>query len=230
MMVALARPPILRLARTRRAWLPIVLWIAFVVFYASVLRVAHVETPTDRILLGVVAPFVLPLLVFAILGGMTGPDGITSYVKRAKLFGASGARAAAAGLAACVIVAALLAMLASVAAVSIGHGPGDPALGKDLFTTIWVSALGGATYAAYFSLGATFGSSGAGRGVFLVANWILADAGTGGAALSPHAHIRSLLGGPHAGALSQRGSSIALLALFLVSVALCVWRCRKRAD
>ena len=57
--------------------------------------------------------------------------------------------------------------------------------------TLWVSALGGATYATYFSLGSTFGPKGSGRGFFLLVNWFLANAGTAGSCLSPYAQIRS---------------------------------------
>lgn len=228
-MIALARPSILRLVRTPRAWIPVALWIALVVVYAAVLRVVRAESPTDRILLGVHAPIVLPLLVLSILSGMTGPDGLRSMTRRMQALGAKGARAAIATVLAGALVCALFAGVTSLVAIAIAHGSGDPSLGHDLATTIWVTALGGATYAAYFSAGATFGPSGSGRGVVLVASWMLADAGTAGAALSPHAHVRSLLGGPQAGTLSQRASSIALVVLFAISLAICAWRCRKRA-
>lgn len=227
-MIALARAPVLRLARSPRAWIPIVLWIAFAIAYATALRVAHSQGSTDRILLGLWAPVVLPLMTLTILGAMTGTEGIRAFVRKVQPFGASGARAALACVLSSAFVCALVSTITAAIVVLVAHGPEDPALGSDLLATIWITALGGATYAAYFTFAGTIGPSGSGRFAVLVLNFLLADAGTAGAVLSPHAQIRSLLGGTQAGALSQRASSVVLVAIFALSTLLCIWRCRRR--
>jgi len=224
----LVLPPLLRLARTPRAWISIALWIVLSLVLALIVRGADSEKPTDRMLLELFAPIVLPFLVLSVLGGTAGATGITSFARRAQFFGVGGGRAAAACVIAGAAASAVLAAIVAALGVVLVHGRGDPSLARDLATTVWVSALGAAAYSAYFSLGSTFCPSGSGWSIFLVASYMLAGAGTAGAALSPHAHIRSLLGGAHAGDLTQRASSAALCILFVVSLALCAWRCRKR--
>jgi hypothetical protein len=99
------------------------------------------------------------------------------------------------------------------AIAALAHGASDPPLSRDLLTSGWIGALGGATYAAYFSFAATFGARGGGRSAALIIDWIL-GAGSGASALFfPRAHLRNLVGGEAALEMSQRSATIALLLL-----------------
>ena len=108
---------------------------------------------------------------------------------------------------------------------ALGHGPGDPAVGRDILTCSWVGALGGASYGALFSLGSCFGPRGSGRSVLLVLNWLAGGGALG--MLLPHAHVRSLLGGEAAGTLSQRSSALALVAIGVACTLIASWRGRR---
>ncbi len=223
MILALSRLSMLRIARTPRAWLAIGGWFAFATVYAVTLRIGQHFAATDRFLLDVYAPIAMPLLAMAVVSAMAGPEGVRVLVRTVQPLGARGTIAAAATILSTALVTAFVCALTALISVVIDRGSG-----RDVLVTLWVTALGGATYAAYFSLGSTFGPKGSGRSFFLFVNWILANAGTAGSCLSPYAQIRSLLGGPHAGTFSQRSSTAVLFCLFAFCTLFTVWRCRKR--
>lgn len=223
MMLALSRLSMLRIARTPRAWLTIGAWFAFATACAVTFRITQDFAATDRFLLDVYAPIAMPLLAMAASSAMTGPEGVRALVRTVQPLGARGTIAAAATILSTALVTALACAVTALIAVVIDRGSG-----RDVLVTLWVTALGGATYAAYFSLGSTFGPKGSGRGVFLFASWFLANAGTAGSCLSPYAQIRSLLGGPHAGTFSQRASTAVLFFLFAFCALFTAWRCRRR--
>jgi hypothetical protein len=223
-MLALSRLPLLRLARTPRAWLAIGAWLSLSLGFALVLRVRGHEGATDRFLLELYAPIAMPLLAMAITSGASGPEGVRTFVRGVMPFGARGTSAAFATIGFCAVACAIACALAAALGVALDHGSG-----ADLVISLWVGALGGATYAAFFSFGSTFGPKGSGRGIFLVMNWFAANSGTAGSFLSPYAQIRSLFGGARAGDLSQRASSGALIGLFVACTLLTAWRCRRRA-
>jgi hypothetical protein len=222
--IALARLPVARLLRTPRAWLGLGAWIAFALGFAVWLRLDHGTGAATRVLVGFFAPLVLPLVALGVVSAITANAGMGRVTRPLVALGASSGRAALAATFVGAAASAFLGTLLGVALVAIAHGDGDPALGRDLLTTAWVSALGGATYGAYFSFGACVGPRGAGRGMLLVFSWLLAEGSGVGTLLSVHAHVRSLLGGVAAGDLSQRGSAIALAILAGVSTLLATWR------
>jgi hypothetical protein len=227
MISALARPPALRLLRSPRSWLTLGTWITISLAYAGLARWGG-GASTDRVLLGLFAPLALPLIALSVLTATTGPAGLRASTLALQSFGASGLRASLATLAVAAASAGALAALLGASVAMIAHGADDPPLLRDVITTAWVGALGAAAYVPFFGVGATFGARGGGRGMMLVFSWLLADAGTFGVALSPHAQVRSLLGGRAAATFSQRASVLDLVVLGLVCALFAAWRCRRR--
>lgn len=229
MMMALARVPLARLARTRRTWLVIGAF-ALVALVSALLVRAHGQTSgADHVMRGTFGRFVFPLLEFAIVGATVGPLGLRRGVRGIVGLGASPRRAAfvtaLVAAAACALVGALLAAVVC----ALAHGPADPPLGADLFASTWIGALGGAAYGAYFAAGSAIGKRGTVRGVFLAADFIIGSGHSLGAALVPRGHVVALLGGPLVADLSQRASSIALLVLVAAWLGFAVLVSRRAA-
>jgi hypothetical protein len=84
-----------------------------------------------------------------------------------------------------------------------------------MLASAWVSALGGAAYASLFAFGASLGKRGWGRSVMLAIDWLLGVGSGFGAALTPRAHVRSLLGGSAVMEMSGRVSAACLVLLAL---------------
>ena len=51
------------------------------------------------------------------------------------------------------------------------------------------------------------------RGIFLAVDWIVGSGSGFGALFTPRGHVQSLLGGPLCAEISQRASSVTLLAI-----------------
>lgn len=213
MMLALARVPIARLTRTRRTWLVIAAWAIVAIVAAILVRARGNTSGADHVMRGSFGRFVLPLLAYAIVGAAIGGTGLRRGIRGLVGLGSSPRRAAVAtavvASAACAVVGGLLAAIVC----AIAHGPADPPFGADLFASTWIAALGGAAYGAYFAAGSAIGKTGAVRGVFLAADFIVGSGAGIGAALVPRGHVVALLGGPHVADLSQRASSVLLLAI-----------------
>ncbi len=225
MIAALAALPFARVTRTRRALWPIAGWAVAAVGVTLITRQLG-ESSADRAMLGLFAPFVLPLLAYALAGAATGGSSVREGIRPLVAFGAGGSRAALALAAVTGGAAAVLSAVLACALLAIAHRVGDVPLGHDLATTAWVSALAGATHATYFLAGAAFGRRGGGRGVMLFADWLLGSSHGAASLFSPYAHTRSLLGGVAAMGVSQRASSGLLIALMAVSVGVVAWRGR----
>jgi len=225
-MIALARLPLARLVRTRRAVLPLVGW-SVVAFGATfVARHAHASSD-DRALLGVLAPFVMPLVAYALVAAALGGEGVVAASRPLVRFGASpGWSALAAGAvatAASAIVCAVLAALLVVAA----HNPVDPPLGRDALLSAYAGALGGAGTGAFFVLGSAVGPRGSGRAVALVVNWLFGASPGWLSIFVPYTHARNLLGGMPPVAVSERASAWALAIIVAASLAIASLRVRR---
>ncbi len=225
-MIALARLPVARLFRTRRAALPLLGW--SVAAFGATLIARHANASSvDRSLLGLFVPFVMPLVAYAIVVGALGGDGLVGASRPLVRFGASPRTSA--------LVAGLVATLASALASSIlamllvfaAHGPADPPIAHDALLTAYAASLGGAAHAAFFVLGSAIGARGGGRGVFIVINWLFGASPGWIAVAVPYAHARSLLGGAPAVTLSQPASAWALVAIIVVSLGLGALRVRR---
>jgi hypothetical protein len=225
--IALARLPLARLARSPRAWLGVGAWGLLALGLAFAARRAGTSHGADHVLLDGYAAFALPLLTYALVGAALDARSVAGATAPLVAFGASPGRAAAAGVlvgaAGCALAGSLLA--ASVAALA--HGPGDPPAMRDALTSAYAGGLGGLAYASWYALGASFGRRGGGRLALLVVDFLASgDDGVFGM-VTPRAHVRNVLGGPAVMDLSERASAAALVAMAVVFGALVVARARR---
>ena len=226
MTFVLARIPALRLLRTPRAWLPIAAWAALAIAVALSARARGSTSGADHVMRGTFAFLILPLVAYGVVGATLGSSGLRRGIRGVVSLGAAPRSAALASvLVAAASSAALCGILAAVVC-GLAHGSHDPPLATDLVASVGVGALGGAAYAAYFSLGSAIGK-GAMRGVFLAVDWIVGGGAGVGAILTPRGHVTSLLGGPLCADLSARASSIMLIVLFLAFASLAVLLVRR---
>lgn len=228
MIAPLARLPLARLTRTPRAWLPIVGWTALAVVAAYVTRGRGSAHGADHVLLGAFGGIALPLLVYGVVSATLGGDGLARSGASLVAFGAPPARVATVSVLVTALASAVLGAALAAAVAFVAHGSGDPPVVRDILTSAWIGGLGGAAYAAMFTLGACFGKRGAGRSAVLVVDWIF---GSGYGALScffPRAHVRNLLGGDPSLELTQGASAMMLGGLVVVYAALAVVRASRR--
>jgi hypothetical protein len=223
---ALARPPLARLLRGPRAWLAVAAWCALALVFAMAARERGAAHGADHVLLETYGALALPLLSFVIVGAIVASQSLRASTAPMVAFGAQPARAAAASIAVaaacCAVVGAGVAAIVAV----VAHGIADPPRLHDATVSAYVGALGGAAYAAWFSLGASFGRRGGGRVALLLVDWILGANGGAGALLSPRGHVRNLLGGAAPMDLSQRASAAVLVILAIASALVAIRRAR----
>lgn len=226
MISVLARAVALRLVRTPRAWLAPGAWLAL----ALVLAVASRSSVhgASNLLPGSVGNIVLPLLAFAAVSAVVGEGGMRRATSGLVALGADPAAAALSTSGVAIAASASLGALAASLGVLFAHGASDPPLLLDVPISFVVGGLGGAAYAALFCAGASV-MGGALRGILLVADFVLGTEGGALGALFPRAHLLALLGGEKAFDLSRRVSSVALVALALVYLALVARLTRRKA-
>lgn len=208
--MTLTRAILGRLGRNRRGLLAAGAWAGLAL--ASALRLRGAATGADDALRRFFPLVVLPLLVYAIVSATFGGRGLRPSLRGYVALGAAPARAGLVALAVATAVSALASAVVAVAVCVIAHGPGDAPLVADVPLTFVSAFLGGAAYAAYFSAGSAFGS-GALRGFFLAADWVIGSAAGFGALFTPRGHVASLFGGIRCFDLSRRASSVMLLVL-----------------
>lgn len=229
MILALARVPIARLTRTRRPWLVIASWTVVAIIGAVLVRVHGNTSGADHVMRGSFGRFVLPLLEYGVVGAAVGGTGVRRGIRGLVGLGSPPRPAALAtavvASAACAIIGGILAAIVC----AVAHGPADPPLGADLFASTWISALGGAAYGAYFAAGASIGKSGAVRGVFLAADFLIGSSTGIGAALFPRGHVVALLGGPLVAELPQRASSVLLVGITVLWLGVVALAARRAA-
>ncbi len=215
-MAALARPSIARLLRRPAGWVAIGAWVALACGVAWIARMRGSAHGADHVLVDTVGALVLPLLAYALVRVTFGWGSLRTSTAPVVAFGAQPVRAAAAVIAVAAITCAAIGALVAATAAFVAHGVSDPPPLRDAATSAYAGALGGMAYAAWFSLGATFGRRGGGCGVLLIVDWILGATAGAGALVTPRGHLRNLLGGSPPMDLTQRASVAALLALTLV--------------
>jgi hypothetical protein len=219
LIAVLARIPALRLTRTPRSWGPILGWSLLAVVSAILARRSGGASGSDHVMRGAFGYVVVPLVAYAIVGAAMGGAGLRGAVRGVVALGALPRRAAlATTIVAALASAAALGLLGAVVC-AVAHGAADPPLGPDVVASLWVSALGGATYAAYFAAGSAIGN-GAMRGVFLAVDWILGSGAGLGAVFTPRGHLTALLGGAQCADLPARVSSLALVVMLVGFTAL----------
>ncbi len=226
MMAALARPSIARLVRRPGGWVAVGAWIALACSVAWVARMRGSAHGADHVLVDTYGAFVLPLLAYALVRATFGWGSLRASTAPVVAFGAQPARAAAAAIAVAAVSCAAVSALVAAMAAFVAHGVSDPPPLRDAAVSAYAGALGGTAYAAWFSLGATFGRRGGGCGVLLVVDWMLGATTGAGALVTPRGHLRNLLGGSPPMNLTQRASVAALLAITLVCALGAVRRAR----
>jgi hypothetical protein len=213
---ALARPPLARLLRRPRTWLPVAGWTALALAFSIAARQRSAAHGADHVLIDTYGALVLPLLAYVIVGAVLGWQSLRASTAPLVAFGAAPGRTAAASIAVATAACAAVGAAVAAAVAAVAHGVADPPLLRDAGLSAYAGALGGAAYAAWFALGASFGKRGGGRALLLVVDWILGGAGGAGALLTPRAHLRNILGGVPPMDCSQRASAAALVGLAVV--------------
>ncbi len=222
----LARLPLRRFARSRMAWLSVASWSCVAVASAWWWHRSGTSAPAGRALLSAYATLSVPLLCSALAAAVARGGSLLSAANVLSGFGARSRQVALVHLGVAAGGAAGLCALLACVVVAVAHGPGDPPVWRDLFTSAWVGALAGGAFCSLFCAGSCFGKRGGGRNFLLVASWI-GGAGALGSLL-PAAHLRSLLGGGAVGDLGQRASALALALIGCVSALVVAYRARDR--
>jgi hypothetical protein len=223
MTLVLARVPALRMVRTPRAWLPILLW-AVVALGSAV--AARTSSGAGHAMRGSFAFLVMPLVAYAIVGAVASGAGLRHGIRGVVALGAAPLRAALASLAVAVVFAAGACGVLAAFVCVLAHGSQDPPLATDVPISLWVGALGGGAYAAFFCAGSAIGK-GRMRSVLLAFDWIVGSGAGVGAIFTPRGHVLSLLGGLPCAELSQRASSLLLVALLLAYAAVTLLLIRR---
>ncbi len=225
-MQALARLPMARIAASPRAWLPMAAWVAVGIVFAATAR--GTSAGVDHALLGGFGGIAVPLLSFAAVGAVLSGESLAEAIRPVVAFGASPRRAALAAAGTAMLLAGAISGVLGLAVVGIA-GSAHP--GADLLAALWVGALGGAVYAAWFSLGSTFGARSAGRATFLFLDYLFGAATHDSAGISalftPRGNLHHLLGGIAPADVSQRTSCAALVAVGVVCLLLTAARTRR---
>jgi hypothetical protein len=198
---------------------------------AALAERARAWPAAGHVLLGAFGAIALPLLVYSVVGAALGGQGLSRAGRPLMAFGASPTRIAASTLAVTMLVSTFLCAVLSSIVAALAHGPSDPPLIRDLWTSAWVGGLGGASYAAFFVFGSALLKNGIGRGILLAIDWIFGSGAGTSAIVTPRAHLQSLFGGPPAFDLSQRASTtMLLLCAAFFSVATLLLARRHRAS
>lgn len=223
-MIPLARLPFARIFRSGRAWISVLLWASLAIAIGLVEKSRGAPHAADHVLPDAYGGLVLPLVVFALVGAVVVSSGLRSALNPLTAIGATGTRAAIASIVVVALVSAVACGALGAALVPLAGA--EAPLRADVLASGWVSALGAACYASFFVFGASFGKSGAGRMVLLVADWILGSAGGPLEMATPRGHLRNLLGGAPLLHVSQTASAITLGAIAVVCMLIAARRAR----
>lgn len=222
----------LQLGQGRLFRVPALLVALAIVLFAATVALAEKKLDlvgsATRSLQGGAFGFIIPFATLGATGLVLGTSGLVDATTPLARFGIS-RRPLALGLVACTIATAS-AIAAAVAFMTalLAHDPWAPPLGQDLLASTWIGALAGAAYAGLYSLGATFGRRGGGRGFVLIFDFVFGGSASALAVLAPRAHALHLLGAdaPVSG-MSQWTSAAVLLVMAALGSGLAVFRCPK---
>lgn len=210
--------------RLPRGLLGLALSALVVVVFAWAERRAGVASAADRALARVTFGLAMPLAACFILHVACSARRLDRALDVLAGMGLSRRGAALGLLAGSATLCAALGAVLGLATVLVARPLPDPLLLDDARATLWIGALAGLTYAAWFSLGSSFGAQGQGRLWFLLGDWLLGVVGTA-VFPAPRVFVLGLLGGgstPHLPLMLCAGL---LLALTLACSLLALWRC-----
>jgi hypothetical protein len=163
------------------------------------------------------------LLAYAVVGASLGGGSLAAAIAPVVTFGASRRRAALATLLTATLGCAAAAAVLAAMVAAVAHGEGDPPRLRDAVTSAYAGMLGGAAYASWYALGATFGRRGGGRVALLVLDFIAGGEGVPALA-TPRAHVMNLLGGAPVMGWPERASAVALVLMTLLFGAVATYR------
>jgi hypothetical protein len=190
----LARLPLLRIARSRSWWLAFAGAAAVALGSAWIQRSHAAIHGADRAL-DVYSALVLPLLVYAIVAAGVANTGLAASGRPLVRLGASPTRVAMSTVLLTGLVSALACGALGALVAGLAHGEGDPPAVDDVTHVLAFGALAGLAYAAYLMVGAAISTGAWARVTLLIVDWIVGDGVGLGAAFTPRAHLRNLLGG-----------------------------------
>jgi hypothetical protein len=177
---------------------------------------------------------VIPLALFSLSTIAIGVANLREVVWPAARFGHSRGLVAAGhmlavGAAGALLVTALLSIGLLVTHLGVPTaamaGGTKVSLLSDWFTCTWIGSLVAFAYAAWFSLGATLGRQGGGRGFVLTADFIFGPVGVVGFLL-PKGPAYNLIGLTESTSISQPQATVFLLASSFVIAAIAALRAR----
>jgi hypothetical protein len=192
---------------------------------ALVERSASKAGAVDRALDGTFG-LLVPLVAFAVVREVTARSNLRRAAWPAARFGVARRDVALGLLAPALAVSGVLAVLMAAASVAFASSAAVPFAPRDLLVGVWAAALTSSAYVGWFALGSTFFARGGGRGVVLVADFVIGGSlGVAGAVL-PRANASNLLGGAAPLGLAQAASTGILLASAVALCSLAAVRCR----
>ncbi|MSP24669.1 MAG: hypothetical protein EXR75_05795 [Myxococcales bacterium] len=166
---------------------------------------------------GVAFGVAMPLVAFAVVRAATGGERLDRALVAITRLGAS-RRLAAVGLIACAALCSFVVVAPPLtAALALAHR-GGPDLASDALRSGLVLLLGSFAYSTLLVLGASAWKKGRAAWLVLLLDYLLGDGATAISAPFPRAHVTSLGGGDALMSLSQKGSSVALVLLTLVTL------------
>lgn len=213
--MTLTTVPFLRMTRSKRGWAFLVGASALALGSAWVQRRHGAPHGADHSLLNLYAAIAVPLLAFGLVGATVEGRGLARSGLMLERLGASPLRVAASTVLVGILGSAVVSGVVGAGVAALAHGASDPPRLRDALETFAFGAVGGAAYGAYFVFGAAMGARGWGRVVLLAVDWLLGDGLDVGAALTPRANLRNLLGGEAPLDLSPSESLAMLLFLTL---------------
>ena len=223
----LAGPVLLRVTRSKWAWLALLGWSSVAVGGALWNRWRGGAHGADHALVDWFADLCLPFLVLGLVTRVLGGKSLARSGVATVLLGASPGRVARVTATTSVILSSATGgVLAALVAV-LAHGGSDPPVGRDLIVSGGIGALAAAAYAGLFLFGASFGARGFARSVLLIADWIVGSGRGTAAMFTPRAHLRALLGGVAPHDVPPRASYAWLLGIAVVGGVLAVFRASR---
>ena len=216
-------------ARVRAIVATMVGALAFAVLIALLERGGGRAGAADRAL-ATCFRLLVPLSVAALTTLALGPRNLRDATWPVARFGHSKSAVALGQLGLATALGAVTTLAVVLIAVLVTHATAGASasslsLGHDLFTSGWIAVLVGASYAAWLTAGATFGKRGGGRGVVLILDFVVGDAGSFGG-IMPRGVAYNLIGHDAAMDLGQRAASAIGLAAVVLLWALVALRCR----
>lgn len=197
---------------------------AFVVLAALLERRWSADGAVDRVLMGAVFGWTIPLLAYSGVARVSGYGRLDDAANELSRHGADRR-----GTVACFVlmtaarVGVMGAVLAALAVLTASVGRAS-AVRADALTSAWIGALGGIAYVAWFSFASLWGKAGRGRFWALALDWVFGATTSLVAVPWPRAHLRSLLGGSLVWGLPAWQSSISLGLIGAVYFLACVFR------